>query len=1362
MTAGTAPAAGPHPGTLDVYEPGYPDSVDPAVEYETIGIGVIDNVYQALVSYNGNSTASFVPALATCVPGTSQCRTDYGSSLIVNGTGALANQPEYWTFVLDPSARFYDPGTGGSWGVYPSDVMFSIARDLVWADPRGTGPGWIVGQALLPAGNPSWDHDLHAPYNTTPADILGSMLVNDSHYCPLSAPGVFAGHGCITLVADGGGVAWPYLLELVAEVFGTGIVPCGWFTSESAGLPGWSGTTAPHGDGSCRLPDGGTTTNDSSWTTYLASLAPTSWDTVAKLTTTAWPAPQPNVQFRMVGSGPYYEAALNASAGYTLEANPAYAAPSGCSGAGGLARYTGACDPAAGTYIGNVSVTWEPAGNLTGGLSAAENGTADFSVVGEPDTAAWVALENSGKATVAEFPTELLNSFNLNLNWSPSAYSEDGLPGSPSIPADFFSAPAARNILVQSYPYSAIENSVWTTDGIQLQYKTGGPIPKDMAPYSASIYPPTGNVSFPDGSPDPIPTDTGGAGWWWSQGRTPSSPYYDPELLNCTPSTPCTFPVVVAAGSPQSAVALTDFLQSIEVITGYAIVPYPLALTFPTLIDYATSGPSQNPLPAYALGWAPDYADPTDYFMPYAVPDSFYAAADALNESLSLPAYDNVGACGHGTATFANLAYWAEHGPISSACEGVAYGVARVWMSTAASLSNQTTRIVEYNLLTRLLNDLGLYIWSGQDNEVVGLGPWINLTSVNTNPILGGSGDQPWFDLRYGNASSSATSSTPVGASPGTPLYDPENGDVYVPNAGSASVSVLSGTTDQVLTTIAVGSGPGTPVLDPANGEVYVANFASANVSVIDGTTNLVLTSVPVGTGPCTPVYDRRSGVMFVANNGSNDVSVLNTSSDTVVRTVPVLAEPSSPALDAANGELYVPDYGPGDVSVLNGTTFVLVTTVPVGSGPQAPVYDPSNGDIYVPNSLSNNVSVIWGTTNKVVATILVGTVPFGPRGSAGPALFSRTTSPRPPPLYDPSNGDVYVVNAGSSNVSVVSGSRNAVLTSVNVGADPQAAVLDPGNGNIYIANNGSANVSVVDGSTNAVVASIPTGPNPAPPAVDNASGKLILPNTGANNVSYVVSNYYLTFQETGLPAGATWHLVVGPAASPLASLFSRTTVPVGERNGTYPYIIVGPAGYRVGPGLAPVGHLTVAGADAVEVVHFVPGKTYAASFHESGLPKGAPWCATVGWVVCTTKASIAFANLSPAQYPYSVAPVPGFLLTIHRGGGAYTVPPGGQVNITSHGVGVKAKFVPVDYALAFEETGLAAGKSWSVRVQYTYFGRTVTKRASTKGSTITLEVPNGTFAYTVLPVKGYTGNAAGTVSIAGTPVTVSFVFTKS
>jgi len=745
----------PHPGVLDVYEvaPAGATTEDPAVAYDSVSEEPILNVYETLVSYAGSAATEFVPTLATCVPGTPQCVADYGSNLTADPSSN--GVPVAWTFVVDPAAHFYDPATGTSWPVFPSDIVFSIARTLAFADlpVRGESPGWMLAQALLANGSTHWDDEIHAPYNNTPSGILDSMLVNDSSYCPASAMNGVTGDGCVTFLANGSGTLWPFFLDLVANGLGASIEPCGWFTYEGAGIPGWAGSRASHGDGPCLLPDGGTTTNSTAWSSYVSGLSPMAWDAFEELAVSpGWPAPQPNVQWSMVGSGPY-AAAVTPGTGYQLSRSPAYEQPSGCSGANGLAVYGGGCDPAAGSYEGTVNVWWEPDDSF--GISQYYAGQADFASIEAVHLSTETSLVAEGRIFALQFPT--LTSFftpvNLDVNL---AYYETEYPSEPPqrIPATFFDNLAVRNFYVDAYPYATVQASVDTVDNVSFDFNAGGPIPLGMGTY----YP--ANVTFPyelnGGVPDSNPSDLGGAAWWWAQANNASSPYYDAQLASCTVSSPCTWAIAGEFGDPAGDLAIADWIESIEALSGGVLQPFggvSLDFGYPGCgFTIFTECPVQSPVVSWTGdGWAPDYADPTDYMTPLAMPNSTYTAPTSFSQALAGPAYNSV-TCGHANATFANLTYWASAAAtytLASDCQGVAYNVSVAYLGVAAVAPIGPGRTLDYNEIEFILNGLAMYVYNGQMNALLTAAPWIDDRSLNTNPLVGGAGDQLWYQVRY-------------------------------------------------------------------------------------------------------------------------------------------------------------------------------------------------------------------------------------------------------------------------------------------------------------------------------------------------------------------------------------------------------------------------------------------------------------------------------------------------------------------------------------------------------------------------------------------------------------------------------------
>ena len=761
--SGLAPACGgcsslgkatsTHPGTLDIYEvtPGGATTIDPAVNYESVGGEVILNVFEELIAYNGSlagpTSASMVPEIATCVPGSALCQSLYGGSLI-------SSNGQYFTFVIDKAAHFYDPSTKASWPVYPSDVFFSIARTLAWANLPGvaTTAGWIIGQSLLPRVTPNYG--IHYPYDNEPQEILDSMLVNDSAYCPAVA--MSQDDGCITFNTAQSGALWPEFLSFVVDPQGAAIESCGWDSAQGATVPGFSGSSAPDGDGPCLLPGGVNNTQAAGFTSYVNAQSPTSWDSFEELALNS-PNVQPNVRFNAVGSGPYYLVSINNGIGFFLQANPAYAAPSGCAGQPG-------CLPLPGHYAATANIFWEPTDTI--GIQEYYAGRADGATISGVDTPTLLSLQRQGLIGVQPSPTLSVAQFAYNLDVDLSvAQSDVGSAGTINVPANFFAYDGLRQFLSYAFPYQTMENTIYTLDGIQRGFLFGGAIPYGMGDY----YPT--NISWPMSDPDPNPADVGGAAWWWAQINNPTSPYYDPELASCSSSSPCVFPLFGQQGATDLAATLAIYIPWIEKLSGGALEPITIAITFTQLIQGLIAAPGGSGLSFYAVAWAPDYPDPSDY-----VNGAFYSATaaytgpDALDQELNLPTFDQPGAsCGGlansanpvtGDATFAALAYWSAQTSNSAGvgvgtgiptnCQGVAYDVALYWMNYAAgyptgNLTDANYRVLLYNMVEHIMNGLNVYLYFDQENNFATYAPWINPSTINTNVMLGGGSMQTYF-----------------------------------------------------------------------------------------------------------------------------------------------------------------------------------------------------------------------------------------------------------------------------------------------------------------------------------------------------------------------------------------------------------------------------------------------------------------------------------------------------------------------------------------------------------------------------------------------------------------------------------------
>jgi YVTN family beta-propeller protein len=299
-------------------------------------------------------------------------------------------------------------------------------------------------------------------------------------------------------------------------------------------------------------------------------------------------------------------------------------------------------------------------------------------------------------------------------------------------------------------------------------------------------------------------------------------------------------------------------------------------------------------------------------------------------------------------------------------------------------------------------------------------------------------------DLSAQTGGSPVVASIPVGHFPDAVTFDNASGYVYVANAASDNVSVISGTSLYGTIELQGNYNLAGIAFDPADEDVYVTN-SYGNISLVHGTSTVG--SIPDPGTPDGATFDPVNGYLYVADYESGQSgNVTLIAGTTVVTTIPVGAGASAATFDSSDGCVYVTDFGDGtgdgSVTVINGTS--VVATIPVGIGPSGAAFNPARGTVYVTNYDSDNVSVIAGT--QVVATVPVG---VGPSGLA----------------FDPINGYIYVANSAVSanNLTVINGT--SVITSIPVNYAPDAAAFDSDNGFVYITDLDSGNVTVVNGT---------------------------------------------------------------------------------------------------------------------------------------------------------------------------------------------------------------------------------------------------------------------------------------------------------
>ncbi len=638
----------------------------------------------------------------------------------------------------------------------------------------------------------------------------------------------------------------------------------------------------------------------------------------------------------------------------------------------------------------------------------------------------------------------------------------------------------------------------------------------------------------------------------------------------------------------------------------------------------------------------------------------------------------------------------------------------------------------------------------------------------------------------------------PVGSGPGGVAYDSGKGEVFVTDGNN--VSVISDANNKVVVTIPVGSGPGGVAYDSGKGEVFVTD--GNNVSVISDAGNSVVATIPVGTNPDGVAYDSGKGEVFAANELSNNVSVISDANNSVVATIPVGYRPTGVAYDLSNGYVYVSNYYQGTISiittgaapstypvsfsesglptgtiwsvVLNGQTLSSTTNMITFSEPNGTysftvgtvsgyTASPTSGSVTV-NGVSQAVSITF--TPSTSATYAVTFTETGlPSGTAWSVTLNWTTQAtnRNSITFVEGNGTYaftigpvpgYRANLSSGSVIVSGKSVTQAITFVPTGSGRYSVTFSetglPAGTAWSVTFNGTTQSSTATSvvftnylnntytySVGALTGYIATQASGSI-TINGASKSVSVTFTPSTSTTYVV-----TFSESGLPSSTSWSMTLNEAMKSGTGSIAFT-----EPNGSYSFSVGAVTGYTASPSS---GSLTVNGGAVSKAITFtaLPPGQYSLVFSETGLPTGTNWSVTVGTTTHTSTGSTMSFNEANGTYSYTVGTVVGYA-TRHSSG---------SVTINGTPKTVTIPFLALStiapYPVTFTETGLPTGTSWSVTLN----GQTL----SSTTSAITFQEANGSYAFTVGSVSGYTvGPSSGTIKVNGAAVSQAITFTSS
>jgi YVTN family beta-propeller protein len=245
---------------------------------------------------------------------------------------------------------------------------------------------------------------------------------------------------------------------------------------------------------------------------------------------------------------------------------------------------------------------------------------------------------------------------------------------------------------------------------------------------------------------------------------------------------------------------------------------------------------------------------------------------------------------------------------------------------------------------------------------------------------------------------------------------------VYVAKSTSNKVAIIDTSNSNSISEVDIGGNPGE--FATGNGNVYVANGGSNTVSVINGTTDAV-EDIDIGT---TAEHIAVIGsVVYVTGGSHPEVTAIDTANSNTTQTITVGSLPSS--IVALGTKLYVTNRGGDSVSIIHTATANSVTTVSVGHFVTNSIV--FGNKVYALNNTNvgfgaNSISIIDGTTEAV------STVAIADNGNSNSTANASVLGTKIFIAYQ--GGDVAVFDTSDNSAQILTTIGNSPYYIVTVG----------------------------------------------------------------------------------------------------------------------------------------------------------------------------------------------------------------------------------------------------------------------------------------------------------------------------------------
>jgi YVTN family beta-propeller protein len=319
---------------------------------------------------------------------------------------------------------------------------------------------------------------------------------------------------------------------------------------------------------------------------------------------------------------------------------------------------------------------------------------------------------------------------------------------------------------------------------------------------------------------------------------------------------------------------------------------------------------------------------------------------------------------------------------------------------------------------------------------------------------------------------------------------------VYVTNEKGGDVTVIDGTTHEVVATIPVGKRPrgirvspdgktlfvavsGTPIsappqLDAKGNPIFKkgkdddddddkkADKSADGIAVVDIAQKKLVKKIQVGSDPEQLALSADGTRLYISNEDVGTASVVNIASGKVEHIIPVSREPEGVTTSPDGKFFYVTCETEGEIFAIDTSNYKVINHFNVGGRPRSADFLPDGTRAFIPSESSGQLHIIDSVNHKLLKTIEL------PKGSRPMCVKAAADGKK-----------VYFSTGRAGTVDVLDTSKQEVTNAIKVGTRPWGIAISPDGKLLYAANGPSDDVSVVDLSSEKEIARVKSPGSP-------------------------------------------------------------------------------------------------------------------------------------------------------------------------------------------------------------------------------------------------------------------------------------------